>query len=254
MSTPSISELDLHAYADGQLDAARRSEVEAYLAAHPDAAAQVQEFRAQAQLLHSRYDGVMNEPIPMRLTHALRPRSRLQGMAAAAAWLACGLASGWFAHAVISDRTVNRTAFVKDALAAHVLYSAEKRHPVEVPAEQQAHLVAWLSNRLDAPIRAPNLEEHGFSLLGGRLLPGGDTPLAQLMYQSSSGERLTLTVRHARPKTPPDMGETGFKVMEQDGVSAFYWIDRDYGYALSGAISRVRLLPIARSVESELRH
>src|SRR4051794_26531637 len=109
MSTPLISELDLHAYADGQLDAARRSEVEAYLAAHPEAAAQGRDFRAQMQLLHSRYDGVMNEPVPLRLTQVLRSRSLPQGLAAAVAWLSCGLATGWFAHAMLAERTAAPT-------------------------------------------------------------------------------------------------------------------------------------------------
>src|SRR3569832_746750 len=75
MATSAISELDLHAYADGQLDAARRSEVEAYLAAHPDAAMRVSDYRIQMQLLHAGIDGVKNEPVPMRLTQALEIRS-----------------------------------------------------------------------------------------------------------------------------------------------------------------------------------
>lgn len=251
MSGSSIGEIDLHAYVDGQLDAARRAEVEAYLAAHPEAAATVQHFRAQLHALHVNYDGVMNEPIPLRLTNALQPRPWTRGLAAATAWLVCGLVSGWFAHARLMPmpRAAPATAFAKEALVAHALYVAEQRHPVEVPAEQEAHLVAWLSRRLDMPIRAPNLQPTGFSLLGGRLLPGDDGPLAQLMYQSTTGERLTLTVkRAAKPGT-----EIGFKVIEQRGTSVFYWIDRDYGYALSGGIDKSRLLAVAQAVEAQLR-
>ncbi|RJG07298.1 anti-sigma factor [Noviherbaspirillum cavernae] len=249
MTTPSIGEADLHAYVDGQLDAARRAEVEAYLAAHPETAAQVQELRGQTQALHAAYDGVLNEPIPLRLTNVLQARSWPRGLAAGMAWLACGLVAGWFAHPLLSPATVTPVAFAKEAMAAHVLYVSEKRHPVEVPAEQEAHLVAWLSKRLDAPIRAPDLNAQGFSLLGGRLLPGDDAPLAQLMYQSASGERLTLTVKRA---TQSDR-ETGFKVMEMPGTSVFYWIDRDYGYALSGGIDKSRLLAVARAVDGQLR-
>ena len=39
--TDPITETDLHAFIDGQLDVARRIEVEDYLAKHPDAAARV---------------------------------------------------------------------------------------------------------------------------------------------------------------------------------------------------------------------
>jgi anti-sigma factor RsiW len=249
MSVSSIGEVDLHAYVDGQLEAARRAEVEAYLAAYPEAATLVQDLRTQIHALHSAFDGVMNEPIPLRLTDAIQPRPWQRGLAAGMAWLACGLAAGWFAHDRVAQPAAAPTVFAKEALVAHALYVAEQRHPVEVPAEQEAHLVAWLSKRLDAPIRAPVLQQQGFSLLGGRLLPGDDGPLAQLMYQSANGERLTLTVkRAAKPQT-----DIGFQVMEQGSTSVFYWIDRDYGYALSGGMDRSRLLTVARAVEAQLR-
>jgi anti-sigma factor RsiW len=249
MNITSIGEADLHAYVDGQLDAARRAEVEAYLAAHPDAAAQVQEFRAQVQALHASYDSVMNEPIPLRLTNALQKNAWPRGLAAGIVWLSCGLIAGWFAHPMLTPPATPPIAFAKKALVAHTLYVTEKRHPVEVTAEQEAHLVAWLSKRLDAPIHAPDLQAQGFSLLGGRLLPGDDAPLAQLMYQAANGERLTLAVKRAAPSER----ETEFKVMEKNGVSVFYWIDRDYGYALSGDIDKSRLLTVAHAVDEQLR-
>lgn len=253
MAGAPITEIDLHAYADGQLDAARRAEMEAYLAAHPEAAVRVREWQAQNQLLHASYDSVLNEPAPLRLTEVLHTRRWSQGLVAGFAWLACGLAAGWFAHALVPQPAAP-AGFAQQALAAHVLFVAEQRHPVEVPAQQEAHLVAWLSKRLNAPIQAPDLQEHGFALLGGRLLPGDHqpgsaSPLAQLMYESARGERLTLTVRRASPPVP----ETGFKVLEQDGTSVFYWVDRDYGYALSGGIGKTRLLAIAHAVEAQRR-
>lgn len=249
MSFSSIGEADLHAYVDGQLEAARRAEVEAYLAAHPEAVALVQHLRAQMHALHVGFDGVLNEPIPVRLTGALRPRPWAPKLAAGIAWLACGLVAGWFAHARLAPPAAAPAMFAKEALLAHVLYVTEQRHPVEVPAEQEAHLVAWLSKRLDLPIRAPGLQQQGFSLLGGRLLPGDEGPLAQLMYQSATGERLTLTVKRAEKPH----ADVGFKLMEQGGASAFYWIDRDYGYALTGGIDKNRLLEVARAVEAQLR-
>jgi anti-sigma factor RsiW len=151
---------------------------------------------------------------------------------------------------MVQPQGVSPTAFARDALAAHVLFVSEKRHPVEVPAAQEAHLVAWLSKRLDTPIQAPDLQSQGFSLLGGRLLPGGDAPLAQLMYESKAGERLTLTVKHAAQRTD----QTGFGILEKNGTSVFYWIDQRYGYALSGNIGKPRLLAIAQAVEVQLKH
>lgn len=245
----SIGEIDLHAYVDGQMDAGRRAEVEAYLAAHAEAAATVQALRMQNLTLHTLYDGVLNEPVPLRLDNTVRSWHRPRAIAAGIVWLAFGLAAGWIARGW-TPAPAGSAVFAQKALAAHVLYAAEKRHPVEVPAEQEAHLVAWLSKRLDAPIRAPSLQDQGFSLLGGRLLPGEENaPLAQFMYETVDGERLTLTVKHAARSQP----EAGFKLLERDGNSVFYWIDRDYGYALSGNIGKQRMLTVAHAIDAQLR-
>lgn len=253
MSTDAVSELELHAYVDGQLEPARRAVVEAYLAADPAAAAEVLQLRVQSQALHREFDAVLNEPIPLRLVQSLRSNGWSRGMAAAV-WLACGLTAGWFGHGMLPPSAADAsasasTAFAKEALLAHALYTSEQRHSVEVPAQQEAHLVAWLSKRLAAPIRAPDLQAQGFSLLGGRLLPADGMPLAQLMYQAADGQRLTLTIRNAAHESK----NTGFKIMEQNGNSVFYWIDREYGYALSGGIGKARLLTIANAVEQQLR-
>jgi anti-sigma factor RsiW len=253
MSTAAVTESDLHAYADGQLPPARRAVVEAYLAANPAAALQVRQIRAQNQALHRAFDGVLNEPIPQQLVQALHVRSPWpRGLAATMASLACGVAAGWFAHGIAPapDNAASVAAqFAHEALLAHVTYTVEQRHPVEVPAQQEAHLVAWLSKRLQMPIHAPDLQPQGFSLLGGRLLPADGMPLAQLMYQAADGQRLTLTIKNAAHEA----ADTSFKIMEQNGNSAFYWIDRGYGYALSGGIGKTRMLEVANAVEHQLQ-
>ncbi len=123
---------------------------------------------------------------------------------------------GWFAHEHARRPLVADRAFVRQALAAHVVYVPEVRHPVEVDAGQQQHLVAWLSKQFGATILAPALEELGFQLLGGRLLPADDKPAAQFMYQDAGGRRLTLYARRGLDGNR----ETAFRFAEQDGVGA----------------------------------
>jgi len=131
------------------------------------------------------------------------------------------------------------------------------RHPVEVGADQEAHLVAWLSKRLGAPLRVPALDSVGLALVGGRLLPGysatasdvDPAPVAQFMYQGAKGQRVTLYVRtEAR-----DHGETAFRFAREGSVRVFYWIDRNFGYALSTAdLDRAELLRVANLVYKQL--
>ena len=106
---------------------------------------------------------------------------------AAALYLALGSAGGWWLHGTATEDGGEYAALDRRAATAHAVYTPEVRHPVEVAAEQEAHLVRWLSKRLGAPIRAPDLTEAGYELVSGRLLPGARAAAAQLMYETADG-------------------------------------------------------------------
>ena len=118
------------------------------------------------------------------------------------------------------------------------MYAAEVRHAVEVDASQQEHLVRWLSKRLGTELKVPVLAAEGFELLGGRLLPGPEGPVAQFMYQDASGKRLTLYV-NARSKSE---GPTAFRFAKEGNVSVFYWIDGAVGLRALGRHRQARAL------------
>ena len=248
---PTVSESELHAYADGLLDGHRHTEVEAWLAAHPDDAERVTAYRRQNEALHALFDPVLNEPVPHRLRRPeQQPWSAMPALrfAAVMAWLAIGGALGWFLHGERAGRPAAGMALVHQAAVAHAVYTPEVRHPVEVGAEQETHLLAWLSKRLGAPVKAPHLAEAGYELVGGRLLPGANGPAAQFMYQDGRGQRLTLYVRS-------DVGgnrETAFRYARENNVGVFYWIDGPFGYALSGDLEKPELMRVAQLVYHQL--
>ena len=57
---------ELHAYVDGLLPAERTQAIEAWLATHPDDAAQVAEWRTQAASIRARYGVIATQPPPAR--------------------------------------------------------------------------------------------------------------------------------------------------------------------------------------------
>ena len=210
------------------------------------------ELKALSQALHQLYDPVLEEPVPERLR---APRRRWRTPAIAAAWaiigLCAGIFAGWQLHASRASIAMQAEvpAFVKRAAIAHATYSPEVRHPVEVGADQEQHLVAWLSKRLGAQVRAPKLEAAGYSLMGGRLLPGDNGPVADFMYQTAQGRRITLYVRTEAAENH----ETAFRFAAEGNVKVFYWIDHKLGYALSSAdLSREDLLAVADAVYRQL--
>lgn len=269
MNSLPITEADLHAYVDGVLPPARRAGIEAWLLARPDEAARLAAYRAQKLELHRLFDPVLDEAVPVAITAPITapaPRRRWwEGPAArCAAALAIALAGGlggWTLRgaSVMPESTADLGALrqpaadpagslPRQAAIAHVVYSPEFRHPVEVGADQEQHLVAWLSKRLGTPVRPPRLGKLGYELIGGRLLPGESGPVAQFMYHNGAGQRLTLYVSTEQPHNR----DTGFRFAQEGPVSVFYWIDGKFGYALSAAAGKGELAAVAIAVHEQL--
>jgi anti-sigma factor RsiW len=249
-----VEEDDLHARIDGQLPRERAEDVEAYLAAHPEEQARFSQYARQRQALRAAFVAQAGGPIPnrLRVAHLVarqrRHRRRQFGQIAAALCLiVLGGIGGWAARDLTGPPSSSSPGAVAsmitaDAIAAYRTFSVEVRHPVEVDAGEEAHLVQWLSKRLGRQLVVPDLAAAGFRLMGGRLLPAEDGPAAQFMYENGNGERLTLYLRTGVG------GETAFRYHEEGGIGAFYWSDEGFGYAIAAKADRDLLLRIAEIV------
>ncbi|HZZ91637.1 MAG TPA: anti-sigma factor [Usitatibacter sp.] len=211
-------------------------------------------FERETQMLRRAFDPIMTEPIPARM-YLRNPGWHEYARAAALVivGVALGLALPWLRPEPAAQATAVRAfapALAERAARAYLVYSPEVRHPVEVDAKEQDHLVKWLSKRLDIGLRVPVLTDEGFELLGGRLLPGPDGPVAQFMYQDASGKRLTLYVsRRGKSET-----QTAFRFAQEGRVNVFYWVDRECGYALSGELDKGSLSRVANTVYHQLEN
>lgn len=254
-----ISEAELHAYLDGELAPEDRAEVEAALAVAPAEAGLLRDFRDMHTALGERYAGWLEAPVPesMRQVLARLPESGGAGhrdfargwmaLAAALAIAALAGAAGYFARGLTIDARRPEAAFIASAIGAHSVYLPEVRHPVEVGAAEEAHLVQWLTKRIGADVRAPTLSGLGWKLVGGRLLPDRGLPAAQFMYEDGTGRRLTLYLRKEA-----GLDNTAFRFAERDGFGAFYWVDRPLAYAIAGRLNRDELTSIANAVYAQL--
>lgn len=243
-----VTEDELHAYVDDELPAERRGDVEAWLAARPEDAARVQSWRAMAEMLHARYDSVLDEPVPKRLEleQLMNPPRRwiLGAAAAAAVAFVAGGSAGWFAHGAAATPSAFQSLTV-EALDAHRLYVVEVRHPVEVPGAERAHLQQWLTRRCGWKVFAPELDSAGLKLVGGRLLPGPAGPASFLMYEGPSGERFTVYAAKATVE------ETQMRYAAQGRDSALFWAEKGVGFVVSGSSDRDRLTQVAKLVYDE---
>lgn len=220
-----------------------------------------QAWQAERDALRRLHADVLDEPVPAALLaaagqasrrHTERARWTRWGGMAAGVLIAFG--AGWLANAqrsaapdgMLLARGGPTREFVHAASVAHAVYAPEKRHPVEVAAAEQQHLVQWLSKRLDKPLKVPNLTTQGYTLVGGRLLPGDSGARAQFMFEDAAGDRVTLYIGTlVKPADDMQAGETAFRFSQEGPVPSFYWVNHGFGYALAGKLPRETLLALA---------
>lgn len=245
----SVSETDLHAFIDGELSVDRAAEIERWLAENPADAARVRSWRTVNRAIGTLCADVASQPIPARLTPgviAAGRRRHLSRLAAGIVLFMAGIGAGWGAKGLMGGDAEELT-LASRAISAHRVYTAEVRHAVEVAAADETHLISWLSKRLDHPLKAPDLMDAGFRLIGGRMLPNNGKPAAQFMYEDGSGRRLTLYVARCQPNRV-----TAFRYERQEGIGAFYWMDGPVAYAVSAESERESLHMLANAVYEQV--
>jgi anti-sigma factor RsiW len=260
-----IDEEDLHALVDGRLSATEAAEMRRRLSADPKNQGTAIAWQLQREALRRTFAEPDVEATPAPLLAAAERAQRLRDLSsqwsrwagmAAAIVLAFGL--GWVANdrfgAGIGAPSGSQLAqqFAHQAAVAHVVYQPEVRHPVEVAASQQEHLVQWLSKRLGRPLKVPVLTPQGYELVGGRLLPGDGGARAQFMYQNAAGQRLTLYIGAVKAGGAANTQETSFRFLDDGPVPGFYWVDQGFGYALSAQLPRAALHDLAKAVYAQI--
>jgi len=250
-----LTDEQLSAWLDGELDAAASAEVQAWLARDPDAAQRARQWAADRDALRDHFAPVLQEPVPAALRVAAWQRvgwPRWAQAAMAAGLLVTGALAGggsmwqWQQRqmAQLQTRLAAGTAqgWVQRAALAHSVYVPEPRHAVEVKAQEE-HLARWLTRRIEVPVKLFDLQAQGFALVGGRLLPDGPGKSAQLMYEDAQRRRVTVYLRK-----PEKADDVAFRYEQQGELGMFYWVGDGCGYALVGALPRATLLALAQAV------
>lgn len=263
-----VSEDDLQAYVDGQLEGRRRAAIESYLAARPAEAARLAAYRAQNIGLHALFDSPPGArrsegTVPPRLASlaaALDSRlavgearssggrsRRLRSLAASIALLVGAGVAGWVAAEQVSPPSNLLVAFTEQAAQAPLQTASLGPSPA-ISGDTQVS--AWLASQPgNVPATIPDLEKLGFHLTGEDLLPTGDgAPAAQLHYRDDSGQRVTLTMRAGG-----EAGQTRFTFARDGQGSRFVWQDEHMAYSLVGGMAQEKLLKIAEAVSRSLQ-
>ncbi len=235
MSDP-ITEADLLAYVDDQLDPARRIEVEEHLAHNPDAATRVMadlKDRDTLRLLHA-------APLPRPAEPMLAAATRLER---ALAWRELGLklrrmaavvalvGFGWFAHGQVglgisdSEASPKPPAFVEDALHAHetALVRARMVSQPETAAYDPAEILT------ETGIRLPALPE-GWQVRDAQVFPSRDGQSVEIAVDAGELGRVSLFAAYV-----PVFNVIDPTVARSGEEKTVYWQTGQLAYALTGA-------------------
>ena len=256
MSSPenTISDIELQAYIDNELDSIRHAEIEEIVNSSAELQLKVDELRRINNGLNTLFQPKLEEKVPEHISHLVAPTIQSNRLVYAASILLAvtiGMVSGWYGHSRLQQPVnLQPTAetLVKDAFAFHAIYTPEIKHPVEVKADQYTHLVKWLSKRLETPIRIPDLKPSGFNLLGGRLLTSEERPAAQFMYENNNGQRITIFARNCGTED----SETAFSYASKNNINGFYWTDKNLSFVILADIQKNKISEIAHTVYEEM--
>lgn len=247
-----ISEDDLHAYIDDVLDEARRDAVRRYLNAHPDAQRRVTAYREQGQALRDALAPLADQPLPAELSLKSlveRRRKALAGrrqIAAAAAILCIGSLSGWFAREAVSPPARGIHALSREAVDNYMVYASDAHRPVELASDQRTTLTRWVSERLDTPIQAPDLQAAGYRFIGGRLVTTPNGPAALFIYEGPAADRLAVMMRPMAVDKNRSMWEQSYGAL--DGVT---WSRDGLGFSVVAPRASTDLRPVAEDVRRQ---
>ena len=234
MSDP-ITETDLLAYVDDQLDPARRIEVEEHLAHDPEAAARVMADLKDRDTLRLIHAAPLSRP-PENLFEAAGRLER------ALAWQALGLklrriaavvtliGFGWFAHGQVglgitdSEASPKPPAFVEDALHSHEtgLLRARMISQPEVEAYDPAEILA------ETGIRLPALPED-WQVRDAQIFPSRDGHSVEIAIDAGDLGRVSLFAAQA-----PAFNVIAPTLARFDKAKAVYWQTGQLAYALTG--------------------
>jgi anti-sigma factor RsiW len=161
--------------------------------------------------------------------------------------LAIGASGGYLASSLLMEEEAEYR-LTENAIAAHVTYTNDSGHEVEIKADRKDYLMDWLSKRTGLKLVAPDLAAEGFELVGGRILPGEKHAAALLLYEDSAGERMTIYVSaEGADKT------WGIREIKAGGPSAVYWLDEGWGCAIVGTLPQERLTELAKNAYRQLK-
>ena len=248
-----ITDTDLTAYVDGQLDVMRRIDVEAHLARHPEVAAQImaelhdRDALREAFARHPGPGPERNRTAARRLDRSLRWRQVASRLRRAAA-ITILVGAGWLAHAEVGGFGV------PDTFASPV-------DPTLIEDAEQARQTAQIRSRMISQRATPAYDRADIEAATGiRLpdLPADWTVRDVQVFPAHRGAGVEVAI-NAGDLGPIELFATHRRTIgrqnevtgSSDGTTA-YWTAGESSYAVSGARNQTGMRQAAQQLAAAM--
>ena len=229
------SVLLVHAYLDGELDAANALGIAQRMSAEPALAAEGERVKALKSLIHERLPRESAPPglharIEASVGGVRRPRSQPSWRALAASIMLTAVVASSATWFIAGSEPANTVA---DTLVSDHIRALMAPEPTDVVSSDRHTVKPWFNGRIPESPRVVDLAKDGFPLVGGRLDVIGQTPVPTLVYRHEkhliSLTEIPAQSRFELARTPHSI--TGYNVVHwtENGVS--YWAISDVAAA-----------------------
>lgn len=255
ISDERLTDQDLHAFVDGELDGRRYRWVVQQLATDPVAADRLNGFLRQhgefALLRERLAEADLEEDdrtaaLSRELAAKIRHHRRLRLGSVASSVILAAVVGGWTAWGPDTSLVAQRFAWSGNN-GPQVLFGRDPFGSTQPVSTEVSEAGAGLDQQLAAyAVRRPDFAAHGLTFVGGNAIQGGASPAIRLVYADDADRKVYLFV--GTVGTEADVALT----LVPEGHVSLHWRRGPLVFALIGPKESQQLLELMRSTSEFL--
>jgi anti-sigma factor RsiW len=247
-----LTDEDLNAFIDGELDEVRDVAVATAIAASPELSERVERLILDKDMIARVYGPLIEQPVPDALRQMVtghhpampRPVRRSRRFLPAAIALAATIVAAVIVYPQMSGMAVDPLVAQALAVRSGEVHAERQYADTDISAEAARDGLAQAA--LAVPVKVPNLEKAGYRLVGISAYPdkGGHKAL-QLSYRDKGGTLFTMYMRQTA-------GTDRFEFTSRRSMQICVWQNDELSVVMLGEMPAHEMLKVATATYADL--
>jgi len=246
-----LTDEDINAFIDGELEEARSLAVAALIAESPELSERVERLMLDKDMIARVYGPLIEQPVPdalRRMVTGHRPTAEPARAPRRFLPVAMALAAAIVAAVLVYPKIagVEGDPLVAEALAVRSGEVHAERQYADIDVSAEATRDGLVQAALAVPVKVPNLEKAGFKLVGISAYPDKNGHKAlQLSYRDRSGTLFTMYMRQTA-------GGDRFELSARNNMQVCVWQNDDLSVVMLGEMPAHEMLKVATATYADL--